>query len=60
MMAEAVTLTATEVAKLVNEHAELKAAVVAKWLEKNPPELTISDLPVEEAPQAAEPDPMMP
>ncbi|HBC1013241.1 TPA: hypothetical protein IGZ65_004987 [Escherichia coli] len=59
-MAEAVKLTATEVAKLVNGDDALKAAVVSKWLEKNPPELTISDLPVEEAPQAAEQKPMMP
>ncbi len=53
-MTEAVKLTATEVAKLVNGDDALKAALVAKWLESNPPSLTISDLPVEPEAQAEE------
>lgn len=48
-MALNITLTAADVAKIVNDNAEIKAAVIAKYFEDNAPELVISDLPVEAA-----------
>ncbi|EIV9538797.1 TPA: hypothetical protein MFX78_02320 [Klebsiella pneumoniae] len=43
-MALNVTMTAADVAKIVNDNAEIQAAVIAKYFEANAPSLVISDL----------------
>lgn len=44
-MTISVSLTIADVAKIVNDNPEIKAAVLAKHLEENAPELVIQDLP---------------
>lgn len=44
-MTISVSLTIADVAKIVNDNPEIKAAVLAKHLEANAPELVIPDLP---------------
>ncbi|EMH9466620.1 hypothetical protein ACQFG6_003022 [Klebsiella michiganensis] len=48
MTAITISLTIADVAKIVNDNSDIKAAVIAKYLETNAPELVIPDLPVVE------------
>lgn len=41
-----ISLTIADVAKIVNDNSDIKAAVIAKYFETNAPELVIPDLPV--------------
>ncbi|AID90992.1 hypothetical protein AI2828V5_2094 [Klebsiella oxytoca] len=49
MTAITISLTIADVAKIVNDNADIKAAVIAKYFETNAPELVIPDLPAVEA-----------
>lgn len=52
MTAITISLTIADVAKIVNDNADIKAAVIAKYFETNAPELVIPDLPAVETVEA--------
>lgn len=52
MTAITISLTIADVAKIVNDDADIKAAVIAKYFEVNAPELVIPDLPAVDAVEA--------
>ncbi|MFV5078300.1 hypothetical protein ACJ42O_017075 [Klebsiella pneumoniae] len=53
MTAITISLTIAEVAKIVNDNAEIKSAVIAKYFEANTPSLVISDLATTTSTEAA-------
>lgn len=52
MTAITISLTIADVEKIVNDNADIKQAVIAKYFETNAPELVIPDLPTVEAVEA--------